>query len=334
MDDTGSNFRKCLNTWGKNGVPFVFLVDYAMERPMAWKLDEIDSSEVLFDLNGFHNIPQPVHLLKQVDFIFDKRPITFEAYLPRFERVVKNLKAGNSFLVNLSVPTPLDTDLSLNEIFLLSDAPYRFLLGNKFVCFSPEIFIRINGKRIASFPMKGTIDASVPDAENRILNDPKEAAEHATIVDLIRNDLSMVCRKVWVERYRYIDTIQVYKKKLLQVSSEVAGLLPEDFDGKYGDLLWKLLPAGSICGAPKPSTLHIIREAEGYDRGYYTGVMGYFDGKNFESAVMIRFIENQADQLVFKSGGGITAQSNAQSEYQELIDKVYLPFPHVTKVMH
>lgn len=176
--------------------------------------------------------------------------------------------------------------------------------------------------------MKGTIDASFPNAKKVILADPKEAAEHATIVDLIRNDISIVADQVWVERYRYIEPVKTNQKTLLQVSSEIAGILPDHFDGEFGDLLLKLLPAGSISGAPKPSTLQIIKDAEGYDRGYYTGVMGYFDGKNFESAVMIRYIENQDGKLVFKSGGGITAKSDAQSEYQELIDKVYLPFAH------
>jgi len=93
--------------------------------------------------------------------------------------------------------------------------------------------------------------------------------------------------------------------------------------------LMKLLPAGSISGAPKPSTLQIINDAEGYERGYYTGIMGYFDGQNFESAVMIRYIENENGKFVFKSGGGITTKSDVQSEYQEIIDKVYLPFAHV-----
>lgn len=111
-------------------------------------------------------------------------------------------------------------------------------------------------------------------------------------------------------------------------------ILPDDFNGNYGDLLLKLLPAGSVTGAPKPSTLKIIEEAEGYDRGYYTGVMGYFDGQNFESAVMIRFIEEQNGKFVFKSGGGITALSNAKSEYQELVDKVYLPFKSVPHVVY
>ena len=329
-----TTFVSNLNTWGKGRKPFIFLIDYAAQKPLAWQIGDIDPDRIGFDLNGFKNSPVLKNSELSRDFYFHKFPLLFEQYEKKFDYVVQNLKAGNSFLVNLSVPTPIETDLNLKEIFDHSDAPYRFWLKDQFVCFSPEIFIKISGKKISSFPMKGTIDASLPNATETILSDPKESAEHATIVDLIRNDLSMVAEKVWVERYRYIDSIRTSEKTLLQVSSEVAGLLPADFDGRFGDLLMKLLPAGSITGAPKPSTMKIIHDAEGYDRGYYTGIMGYFDGENFESAVMIRFIENQNGKMVFKSGGGITARSNAQNEYQELIDKVYLPISHVSQPLH
>jgi para-aminobenzoate synthetase component 1 len=136
----------------------------------------------------------------------------------------------------------------------------------------------------------------------------------------------MVAENVCVKRYRYIDTLHTNKGDLLQVSSEISGDLPVNYKEKLGDLLLELLPAGSICGAPKTKTLEIIEQAEGYDRGFYTGIFGYFDGENLDSAVMIRFIEQQTDGLVFKSGGGITSQSNNQSEYDELIRKIYVPF--------
>ena len=178
--------------------------------------------------------------------------------------------------------------------------------------------------------MKGTIDANLPDAAQNILNDKKEAAEHATIVDLIRNDLGMIADKVWVERYRYLDKLETNQKALLQVSSEIAGLMPSNWRDFIGNWLFRLLPAGSISGAPKPSTLDIIRRAEGYERGYYTGITGIFDGENFDSGVLIRYIEQTEKQLIFKSGGGITARSQAQAEYQEMIDKIYLPISNAT----
>ena len=88
----------------------------------------------------------------------------------------------------------------------------------------------------------------------------------------------------------------------------------------------KLLPAGSISGAPKQKTVEIIREAERSDRGYYTGVFGIFDGRDLDSAVNIRYIEQTDHGLQFRSGGGITAMSKMEDEYQEMMDKVYVPF--------
>jgi para-aminobenzoate synthetase component I len=173
--------------------------------------------------------------------------------------------------------------------------------------------------------MKGTIDASVPDAETKILNNPKETAEHHTIVDLIRNDLSLVATNVKVEQFRYINTIKTHDKTLLQVSSEITGRLQDGYLEHLGEILSKLLPAGSICGAPKKKTLEIISKYETYERGYYTGVFGIFDGNDLQSAVMIRFIEKSEGKFIFKSGGGITSLSDPLYEYQELIDKVYVP---------
>ena len=173
--------------------------------------------------------------------------------------------------------------------------------------------------------MKGTIDATLPDAERLLLNNEKELAEHFTIVDLIRNDLSMVAKNVKVDRFRYIDHIKTHRHELLQMSSEISGELPENYHERIGDILFEVLPAGSVSGAPKKKTVEIIRAAEQYERGYYTGIFGIFDGENIDSGVMIRFIEQTTDGLIYKSGGGITAKSNFEEEYQELIDKIYVP---------
>jgi para-aminobenzoate synthetase component I len=174
--------------------------------------------------------------------------------------------------------------------------------------------------------MKGTIDASIQDAEQVILNDVKETAEHYTIVDLIRNDLNSVSKQVRVERFRYIDTIVTHEKKLLQVSSEVCGVLDKNYLSQIGDIIFALLPAGSVSGAPKSKTLEIIKATEERERGYYTGIFGIFDGYNLDSGVMIRYIEKSSKGYVYYSGGGITSFSNPLSEYQEMIDKIYVPF--------
>ena len=102
-------------------------------------------------------------------------------------------------------------------------------------------------------------------------------------------------------------------------------MLPGNYTKRLGDILFSLLPAGSITGAPKPRTMQIIAEAEGYERGFYTGVMGCYADGRLDSAVMIRFIEQENGQLHFKAGGGITAKSRWESEYNEVIQKIYVP---------
>ena len=173
--------------------------------------------------------------------------------------------------------------------------------------------------------MKGTIDASIKDAKKVILADPKETAEHYTIVDLIRNDLSRVATNVKVSKFRYIDTISSNHKTLYQVSSKVEGKLPLDYLDNLGSIFSNLLPAGSISGAPKVKTIEIIKEAECAPRNMYTGIFGIFDGASVDSAVAIRFIEKSNNELYYKSGGGVTFQSKCNLEYQEMIDKVYVP---------
>ncbi|MEQ9405408.1 MAG: aminodeoxychorismate synthase component I [Cyclobacteriaceae bacterium] len=313
-----------LNKLGKQNIPFNFYCDFLGEE---WCIEEASSKiEGSFKLSISSKIVNS-HQLSVVskEPQFRKRPIPFGEFNAAFDQVVHQINIGNSFLTNLTFRTPITTNLSLDEIFIRSSARYKLLVPDQFVVFSPETFIKIKGNHIHSYPMKGTIDASIPEAEAIILNDEKETAEHITIVDLIRNDLSQVAGNVSVEKFRYIDKIQTSDKDLLQVSSEVKGELSSDWRSNLGSIITRLLPAGSISGAPKVETIKIIQEAEDYDRGCYTGVCGHFDGESLDSGVMIRFIQQENGQLHYCSGGGITSFSDAEKEYREMIDKVYLP---------
>jgi para-aminobenzoate synthetase component 1 len=318
---TIQQFRDIMNIWGHQGVPFLFIVDFEMKKPVIMRLDEINPAEIQFDINGYSNTQQ--ESVRKSPFIISKRPISLENYQRKFDSVFHRLTYGDSYLTNLTSRTEVVVDSTLKEIFYSSKARYKLLLKDEFLVFSPEIFIQIRDGMIFSFPMKGTIDAAIPDAANVILNDTKELAEHVTIVDLIRNDLSEVAQHVKVKRFRYIEEIKTNDKRLLQVSSEIVGELDREMG--LGDIFSRLLPAGSVSGAPKEKTIQIIRAAESEDRGYYTGVFGYFDGKQLDSGVMIRFIENSDGKFYYRSGGGITTQSIVEKEYQELIDKVYVP---------
>lgn len=319
-----------LNVWGREQRPCLFVLDFEWQRPLLWPLDEVPQDSVWYNLNGISNASE--NISASSDFYFHKFPLSFQEFDQKFQKVHRELLAGNSFLTNLTARTRVETNLSFQEIFQRSEAKYKVWLRladdsdvEEIVCFSPEIFVRIQDDFISSYPMKGTLDAALPNAREHLLADEKERYEHATIVDLIRNDLAQVTTERWVERFRYIDEVQTHDKTLLQVSSEIKGRLPENWQEALGTLLFRLLPAGSITGAPKPKTVEIIQQAEGGPRGYYTGIVGIFDGKNLDTGVMIRFLEQTSEGTFFRSGGGITFRSESLKEYQELIDKVYVP---------
>ncbi|HUN66479.1 MAG TPA: aminodeoxychorismate synthase component I [Bacteroidota bacterium] len=313
-----------LNRLGAAGIPCIFIIDFEMEAPLVLPLREVRADAILYDFRGKRNFTASTGAISEGIELFP-RPVPFERYEEMFQTVFRHIDAGNSYLVNLTVPTPVESPHSLRDIFHASAAKYRLLVEGRFVVFSPECFVRMEDGMIATFPMKGTIDAAVPDAEQTILTDPKEAAEQVTVTDLLRNDLSMVASDVAVKSFRYTERIRSTGRELIQVSTCIEGRLPADYPDRLGDILFALLPAGSVTGAPKRKTLGIIRSAENGPRGYYTGIAGIFDGRAVDSCVLIRFIESSGGTLVYRSGGGITAGSEPRKEYQELLDKIYVP---------
>lgn len=303
--------------------PFFFMVDFDLQNGRFFTPKEAYAQGILFNFNQTRNYTDTPSPKREISI--KSRPISFDSYKESYNTVTQNIARGNSYLVNLTASTPIECNASLSEIFHGSAAPYRLLYQNKFVVFSPETFVRVDKQTIYTHPMKGTIDATIPNAEKLLLSNPKEMAEHATTVDLLRNDLSRHAAQVKVDRFRYVETINSGKKKLLQVSSQISGTLPINYKHRMGNILFDMLPAGSISGAPKKRTIEIIKEAETHQRGYYTGIAGVFDGEKLDTCVLIRFIENQQGQLVYKSGGGITSLSHEKEEYNELIDKIYVP---------
>jgi para-aminobenzoate synthetase component 1 len=311
-----------INRLGSLNIPFCFLIDFEAKMPKLWRLDQ-EIGDFSFECNGrILGAGCKPSRVKTNDIRFEKYPIDQASYREMFEKTIGHILKGNSYLVNLTTATRIVTDLELEDFFSIGKSRYKCMLAQEFVSFSPESFVQIKQGRIKSFPMKGTIDASIPGAQEKILSDQKEAAEHATIVDLIRNDLGKVSTEVRVERYRYYEEITHASGRLGQVSSEISGLLPDDYQDRIGTILFSLLPAGSISGAPKRRTLEIIQEAEGSPRGYYSGIAGYFEDGVLDSCVLIRFLEHGG---VYRSGGGITASSRMESEYQEMIEKIYVP---------
>ncbi|MDX9757090.1 MAG: aminodeoxychorismate synthase component I [Sulfurimonas sp.] len=307
-----------INSFGKRREPFLFISDFKAQNLKVIPLGELEANDIEFCIDENYQVKE------HVDFL-EKNGVNFNEYKKKFDFVIEKIKAGETYLLNLTQPTSVKTGLALKEIFECANAHYKLRYKDEFVCFSPEKFIQISESKISTFPMKGTIDASILNAKEIILTNQKEMAEHVMVVDLLRNDLSIVAKEVRVEDFRYVHKIDAGAKKLLHVSSHISGDVGSDWHEKIGDILNSLLPAGSISGAPKKSTLDIINQIEGYERGYFSGVFGVYDGKTFDSAVMIRFVQNSKDGYIYKSGGGITIDSDAKSEYDELLDKVYLP---------
>ena len=172
-----------MNALAGANVPFLFIVDYAQEQSHIEPLDRIDPATCLFQFPKAGNTETAATALARSTAARCAGPIQWDitppspaAYRHSFDLVKQNLLAGNSYLTNLTCRVPVTTNLTLEEIFLHSEALYKLWLKDRFVCFSPEIFVRIEKGKIKSFPMKGTIDATLPDAEQLLMQDTKEAA--------------------------------------------------------------------------------------------------------------------------------------------------------------
>ncbi len=309
-----------LNDFGRAGIPCFFLLDFEMRKPLIFSSTDVDQHKVRFDFPGRR---ERIDCQSSIRLVAE--PIPFERYERAFQTVRSGLQRGDSFLTNLTFPTPIELTGKLADVYACTAAKYRILLPGEFVCFSPETFVTVNTSNyLETRPMKGTA-LDNPEAISALLSNPKEIAEHATIVDLMRNDLSRVASGVKVTRYRYVRAIESGAGGLIQTSSKIGGRLPANWASQLGSLMQQLLPAGSVSGAPKSATLDLIRAAEEADRGYYCGIGGYFDGKSLDTCVLIRFVERMGDSYVFRSGGGITAQSDVREEYEELQAKIRLP---------
>jgi len=299
-----------------SSTPFLMISDFKADTILVYTLDELEKEDIAFSFTPSIQL-HPMHL--------QMSPIPYQTYKKCFDTIIEHIKAGETYLLNYTCSTPINTSLSLHEVYTKAHAKFKLRYKDEFVCFSPERFVKIEGSTISTYPMKGTIDASVENAKEKILSDEKEMAEHIMVVDLLRNDLSIVAKNIQVEDFRYIEHLKTGNKELLQVSSKITGQLPDEWRDDFGNIITALLPVGSITGTPKRSTIQIIESIEDYERGFFTGIFGYFDGKDFDSAVMIRFIEKSDEGLIYKSGGGITIESDSRSEYQEMLDKIYIP---------
>ncbi|MEJ1958813.1 MAG: aminodeoxychorismate synthase component I [Nitrosomonadales bacterium] len=255
---------------------------------------------------------------------------TKESYTAAFGQVQSYLWAGDCYQINLaqrfSAAATGDSLTAYLTLRKLSPAPYSAFLNlphGQILCASPERFLNIQNGTVETRPIKGTrprssdkqIDSQLA-AE--LQSHPKDRAENLMIVDLLRNDLGKCCTPGTI-RVPGLFEVESFAS-LHHLVSTVEGKLANGQDAL--DILRACFPGGSVTGAPKKRAMQIIEQIEPSSRGVYCGVIGYigFDG-NMDSNIVIRTLVYTGGNIRCWAGGGIVADSNAEAEYQESMDK-------------
>lgn len=272
----------------------------------------------------------------QIKFNYLELASDYNEYQQKFEQVQQQLQLGNTYQLNLTAPLNISTQESINPFNLyyqLSRShPVRYAAYLPFsstttISISPELFFKKTDSTISVRPMKGTIERGntiQEDNQNRefLENDNKNRAENLIIVDLLRNDLAKFCHTGSVN-VPTLFAIEEYQS-LFQMTSSIEGTINNTTD--LATIIKGLFPCGSITGAPKLRTMQLIEQIENYSRDVYTGAIGYILPNNdMQFNVAIRTLSSKSTcQKQFKMGvgGGITVQSNATEEWQEMMTKL------------
>ncbi|MBN2372731.1 aminodeoxychorismate synthase component I [bacterium] len=254
-----------------------------------------------------------------------------ESYLNAIEKIRSYISAGDVYQVNLSQSFTGTTDADGWDIYQhirqFNRVPFGGYLRFKereILCFSMERFLRMQGKRVETRPIKGTR----PRGRNKeddiklrreLFTSPKDRAELVMIVDMERNDLGKVCRPGTVRVNRLFDVEQY--ATVSHLVSTIRGDLEDRAD--HLDCIRACLPGGSITGAPKIRAMEIIDELEGIKREVYCGAIGYLGFNQVSDFnIPIRTIQKEGPNIRFNAGGGILYDSDPESEYQETLHKV------------
>ncbi len=274
----------------------------------------------------------PLHQpLPPVQFTADLKP---DMYIKKVEALLDHIRRGDCYEINFcqeffAVPITIPALSTYVQLMEVSPNPFSCFYKNDHnyvLCASPERFLQKKGKKIRSQPIKGTIRRNTTNPEQDkllqqiLLNSTKNQSENIMVVDLVRNDLSRICREGTV---RVSELLGLYTfPQLHQLISTVEGeLLP---DTTLLDVLKATFPMGSMTGAPKKRVMELIEEYENTPRGIYSGSIGYINPqKDFDWNVVIRSLVYLSSEkyLSYHVGGGITANSDPQQEWEECLVK-------------
>ena len=275
--------------------------------------------------NGTLKQEQNGRLAGEVTPLFDK-----ETYCGMVEKAKHHIREGDIFQIVLSnrLSAPFEGSLlnTYRVLRTLNPSPYMFYFSGMYVEIagaSPETLVKLENGVLHTFPLAGTRPRGKTDAEDKaleadLLADEKELAEHNMLVDLGRNDLGKISRfgTVEVEKLRNIERYS----HVMHIGSTVRGKIRTECDAL--DAIAAVLPAGTLSGAPKIRACQLIAELENNKRGIYGGAIGYIDFTgNMDTCIAIRIAYKKNGRVFVRSGAGIVADSNPESEYQECINK-------------
>ncbi len=301
-------------------------VDAAYERAAA------TIAEARRRLRGATPVPERPTVTEPPRFTSNMEREEFEAAV---ERIVEYVHAGDAFQVvpsqRFSAPAPVEAFSIYRGLRAVNPSPYMYFLefGDfQIAGASPEPLVKVNGRRVETRPIAGTYPRGGDEEEDRrlaerLVNDPKERAEHVMLVDLGRNDLGRVCEygSVSVDELMIVETYS----HVLHIVSQVSGTLREGVDAM--DVLRSALPAGTLSGAPKVRAMQIIDELEPVKRCGYGGAIGYLSWNgDLDTAIHIRTVVAKDGQIHVQAGGGTVADAKPAYEYNESVNKAKAVF--------
>jgi len=258
-----------------------------------------------------------------------------EEFEAAVERIVAYVHAGDAFQVvpsqRFSATAPVEAFSIYRGLRAINPSPYMYFLefGDfQIAGASPEPLVKVQGRRVETRPIAGTYPRGSDEEEDRrlaerLVNDPKERAEHVMLVDLGRNDLGRVCEygTVKVDELMVVETYS----HVLHIVSQVSGTLREGIGAM--DVLRSALPAGTLSGAPKVRAMQIIDELESVKRGSYGGAIGYLSWNgDLDTAIHIRTVVVKDGQVHVQAGGGTVADAKPAYEFNESVNKAKAVF--------
>lgn len=328
-----------LKSTNYDGLQFPDLFFFQPKKIVLFSGDEVEfiylnlcNDEIISDFEEISSLLLFDNLVQE-NSIDIKERISRELYLEKVQKMQQHIQRGDiyeanfcmEFYAELAEINPLVVFEKLNTI---SNPPFATFLKNNnhfLMSASPERYIKKDGRKIISQPIKGTAKRGLSKEEDllnkeNLRNNPKERSENIMIVDLVRNDLSKTATKgsVKVEELCEIYTFDQVHQMISTIVSEI------DDDTDVVDVLSSTFPMGSMTGAPKISAMNIIEQLEETKRGLYSGSVGYFTPTNdFDFNVIIRSIlYNQATKYVsFSVGSAITSEAIPENEYEECLLK-------------